>query len=119
MWSETRGTGSLVDRNQCEHEPYSGMASGPWQKKLVQMVFSQDDVQGNRSIFGATPEATQHEQILTLEEGNMKVKSSRWTVPNRQVWGRWVEGRVDQLQAGLDSEEGAFQDEWGRRVRGW
>ena len=30
--------GSLVDRNQCEHEPYSGMASGPWQKKLVQSV---------------------------------------------------------------------------------
>ena len=57
--------GSLVDRNQCEHEPYSGMASGPWQKKLVHMVLGQDDVQGNRSIFGATPEATQHEQILT------------------------------------------------------
>ena len=87
--------GSLVDRNQCEHEPYSGMASGPWQKKLVQMVLGQDDLHGTRSIFGATPEATQHEQILTLEEGSMKVKGSKWTVPNRQVWSRWVEGRVD------------------------
>ena len=47
----------------------------------------------------------------------MKVKRTKWTVPNRQVYFRWVEGRVDQLQAGLDSEEGGFQvGERGSRV---
>ena len=59
--------GSLVDINQCEHEPYSRMSSDTWQKKLVQMVLGQDDVQENRTIFGATPEATRHEQISRLE----------------------------------------------------
>ena len=101
--------GSLVDICQCEHEPYTGIATGPWQKKLLQLVLGQDEVRGNRLNFGATPEATLHEQILTLEDGSVKVKSTKWTVPNRQVLFRWVEGRMDQLRAALDSEEGEFQ----------
>ena len=86
------------------------MSTSPWQKKLVNTVIGQDDVPGNRSLLGATPESTHQEQILTLIEGNMKVKNSKWTIPNRQVLCQWMDGRADQLQAGLDSEEDAFEE---------
>jgi hypothetical protein len=107
--------GSMADKYQCAHEPYTGMPMESWGKKLVRTVMGQDDVQGTRTLSGATPESTSEQQIVTLEDGNVKLGPSKYTVPNRQVLSQWMDGRADQLQSALSSDEDEFA-EGGSRI---
>ena len=85
--------GSLADRNLAANEMYTAMPDQgcSWQRRLVQSVLGQDDAQGNRLSLGATPESTRNEQVLTLESGEVKVKATKYAVPIRQTWNRWVD----------------------------
>ena len=73
--------GSLVHKNMCEVEPYTGMGTGGWQKRLVEVILDQPDVTGHKNSHGATPEAAVHAHVLTLESGDVKMKNTKHLVP--------------------------------------
>jgi hypothetical protein len=105
-------SGSFANPNFAGDEPYTAMPDQgcSWQKNSVKSVLGQEDAQGNRMAQGATPEATSNDQFLTLEGGMVKVKHTKYVVPGRNTVARWEEGRTEQIQLVLDSEEDGFQE---------
>ena len=103
--------GSMANLNFAADEPYTGVPDPghAWHKRAVHSVLGQDDVQGNKMSLGATPEASQNEQILTLVDGNVTVKRSKHSIPSRSTVVSWLDGRADQIQAVLDSDEEGFR----------
>jgi hypothetical protein len=105
-------SGSFANPNFAGDEPYTAMPDRgcSWQTNSVKSVLGQEDAQGNRLAQGATPEATRNDQFLTLEGGMVKVKHTKYVVPGRNTIARWEEGRTEQIQLVLDSEEDGFQE---------
>ena len=88
----------------CEVEPFTGMPSGGWQKRLVEMILDQPDVTGNRNSYGATSEAAAQAHVLTLEGGDVKMKHTKHLVPARQSYATFAEVRVDQITQAIESD---------------